>query len=195
VSPRFLPALITGMLAVGVLGSVSCSSSHKQTTSKANKDDWKAAANFSLEDNKGGMSTLADYKGKVVLLNFWATWCGPCKIEIPWFIEFQNTYKDRGFSVLGVALDDDGWKMVKPYIAEKKMNYPVMVGNDQISQLYGGISSVPTSFLIDREGRIQYVHIGLESKDVYEKEIQNLIAGQKTTADARIPSLDQLSTR
>jgi thiol-disulfide isomerase/thioredoxin len=126
----------------------------------------------------------SDYKGKVVLLNFWATWCGPCKIEIPWFIEFNKTYKDRGFAVLGVSLDDDGWKSVKPYIAEKKIDYTVVVGNDQVSKSYGDVESLPTTFIIDRDGRIAFVHMGLVGKDTYGEEIRSLLGrDQRATAN------------
>lgn len=163
-------------MAVSVL-AVGCSSSPKPNSPTTENRGRKPAANFRLTDSNGVQVALADYKGKVVLLNFWATWCGPCKIEIPWFIEFNKTYKDRGFAVLGVSMDDDGWKSVKPYLAEKKIDYTVLVGNDQVSQAYGGIDSLPTTFIIDRDGRIAFVHMGLVGKDTYKKEIQSLTAG------------------
>lgn len=144
--------------------------------------DRKPAANFTLVDASGAKVTLADYKGKVVLLNFWATWCGPCKVEIPWFIEFNKTYKDRGLAVVGVSLDDDGWKSVKPYLAEKKIDYTVVVGNDAVSKSYGDVDSLPTTFIIDRDGRIAFTHTGLVSKDTYEKEIQSLLGGDQRAA-------------
>jgi peroxiredoxin len=160
--------------------AVGCSSSPKGTPAESRK----VAANFSLADSNGAQVTLADYKGKVVLLNFWATWCGPCKVEIPWFIEFNKTYKDRGFAVLGVSLDDDGWKSAKPYLAEKKIDYTVVVGNDTVSKSYGDVDSLPTTFIIDRDGRIAFVHLGLVGKDSYEKEIRNLLGGERTASIA-----------
>ena len=135
----------------------------------------KPAANFSLEDAGGGKVQLTDLKGKVVLLNFWATWCGPCKLEIPWFEDFQNTLKGQGFTVLGVSMDDDGWKVVKPYIGSAKMNYPVVLGNDKMADSYGGIDAMPTTLLIDRNGRIAAVHTGLIGKDEYLKELVELL--------------------
>ena len=167
------------MLAVG------CSSSPKPTQATADNRDRKAAANFSLPDSTGAKIALADYKGKVVLLNFWATWCGPCKIEIPWFIEFNKAYKDRGLAVLGVSLDDDGWKSVKPYLADKKIDYPVVVGNDEVAKSYGGVDALPTTFIIDRDGRIAFVHMGLVGKDTYEKEIRSLLGGEQRAASGR----------
>jgi len=141
--------------------------------------DRKPAANFTLADASGAKVALTDYKGKVVLLNFWATWCGPCKVEIPWFMEFNKTYKDRGLAVVGVSLDDDGWKSVKPYLAEKKIDYTVVVGNDAVSKSYGDVDSLPTTFIIDQDGRIAFTHTGLVSKDTYEKEIQSLLGDQR----------------
>jgi peroxiredoxin len=135
----------------------------------------KLAPDFTLKDSTGASVKLSDYRGKVVLLNFWATWCGPCKIEIPWFIEFEQSYKDRKFAVLGVSLDDDGWESVKPYLQSNKINYRVMVGTDQLSQLYGGVDSLPTTFVLDREGRIAAHHVGLVSKGDYQHDIESLL--------------------
>ena len=180
-SSRISYALWTSLLAVSALVG-GCSSSPKRTSATADDPNRKPAPNFSLPDANGIRVTLADYKGKVVLLNFWATWCGPCKIEIPWFIEFNKTYQDRGFAVLGVSMDDDGWKSVKPYLAEKKIDYTVVVGNDQVSKSYGDIDSLPTTFIIDRDGRVAFVHMGLVGKDTYEKEIRSLLGRDRRAA-------------
>ena len=142
------------------------------------------APEFALKDADGRTVTLADYKGKVVLLNFWATWCGPCKIEIPWFADFEQKYKDRGFAVLGVAMDEEGWEVVKPYLAESKVNYRVILGNDTVAGLYGGVESLPTTFVLDRDGKIASTHVGLVSKSDYENEIMQLLEGAKSS-DAR----------
>jgi cytochrome c biogenesis protein CcmG/thiol:disulfide interchange protein DsbE len=109
---------------------------------------------FALPDANGAAVKLSYYKGKVVLLNFWATWYGPCKIEVPWFIAFERAYKDRGFAILRVSMDDDGWKAVRPFMAQHHRNYPVMVGNVRIPELFGGIGGLPTTLLIDRSCRI-----------------------------------------
>jgi len=118
---------------------------------------------------------IADYRGKVVLLDFWATWCGPCKIEIPWFMDMQRKNKDKGFEVLGVSMDDEGWEVVKPFLADLQVNYRVVIGNDTIAQLYGGVDALPTTFLIDRGGKIAAVHVGLASKKDFEDGIEQLL--------------------
>jgi peroxiredoxin len=172
---------VLGVLSIAALaaGLSACSSSTGKGPVKAAKDR-KAAPDFSLKDATGATVKMADLKGKVVLLNFWATWCGPCKVEIPWFIEFQQTYKDRNFTVLGVSMDDDGWASVKPYVTEKKINYRIVVGDDALARVYGGVESLPTTFVIDRFGRIASSHVGLISKKQYEDEIKRLL---EVTAD------------
>jgi peroxiredoxin len=169
-----LRALAVAALLCGLTG---CARPAPPVYKSTLKDPAKRnpAPDFTLRDSNGKTVRLADYRGQVVLLNFWATWCGPCKAEIPWFIEFQKSFKDKGFTVLGVALDDDGWDSVKPYLEHKQMNYPVVLGSPQVEAAYGGIESVPTSFVIDRQGRIASVHIGLITKDVYEADIQQLL--------------------
>jgi peroxiredoxin len=137
--------------------------------------DRRMAPDFTLNDATGQRVKLFEYRGKVVLLNFWATWCGPCKQEIPWFVEFQQTQEQRGFAVLGVSIDEDGWDSVKPYIEEKHINYPVMIGNDEVARLFGGLDSIPLTLIIDRSGRIAAIHAGLCRKDEYESDIKAVL--------------------
>jgi len=135
----------------------------------------KPAPDFTLLDAKGVNVKLSDYKGKIVLLHFWATWCGPCKIEIPWFIEFERTYKDRGFAVLGISMDEEGWKVVNPYIEQKRLNYRIAIGDDALAMRYGGIYALPTTLVIDRNGRIAAQHVGLKNKSTYEDDILQML--------------------
>jgi peroxiredoxin len=176
---KFLKVLVL----VAALSIVLSSCSRTCAVGKPSESsDLKPAPDFSLKDANGATVKLADYRGKVLLLNFWATWCGPCKIEIPWFMEFEQQYKNKGFEVLGVAMDDDGWTAVKPYIADRKFNYRVVLGNDSVASAYGGVDALPTTFVINQDGRILTSHIGLVNRDDYVKEITSLL---NTCADAR----------
>jgi peroxiredoxin len=134
----------------------------------------KTAPDFTLSDSKGASIRLSDYKGRVVLLDFWATWCGGCKVEIPWYMEFQSKYKDSGLSVIGVSMDEDGWKSVKPFLEKNPMNYSVVVGNPGLAKLYG-VDSMPMTLLIDRDGKIAASHVGMVDKDAFEGEIRVLL--------------------
>jgi cytochrome c biogenesis protein CcmG/thiol:disulfide interchange protein DsbE len=157
------------------LGLAACTSQIPEGTAVKPEEGRKSAPEFTLKGADGAPVALADYKGKVVLVNFWATWCSPCRIEIPWFIEFQKTYKDRGFTVLGLSLDEEGWDAVKPYVERRKMNYPIALGTDQLRFLYGGVDNLPTTFIVDKQGRIAATHIGLVSKSTYQKAIETLL--------------------
>jgi thiol-disulfide isomerase/thioredoxin len=135
-----------------------------------------ANMNFTLKDVEGRDVKLASLKGKVVLLDFWATWCGPCKIEIPWFIEFQKKYGPAGLQVIGVSIDDTQAKL-KPYVAQMKMNYPVLQGldHDDVQDAYGPMFGVPVTVVISRDGKMCAKHVGLSSKDAFEAEIKSLL--------------------
>jgi thiol-disulfide isomerase/thioredoxin len=135
-----------------------------------------ANMNFTLKDVDGKDVKLASLKGKVVLLDFWATWCGPCKIEIPWFIEFQNKYGKDGLQVVGVSTDDTQAKL-RPYVAQMKMNYTVLQGldRDDIQDAYGPLFGIPVTILISRDGKVCAKHVGLSSKDAFEREIKSLL--------------------
>ena len=168
-----------------------CSSMPRSVSAAANvkpEQERHPAPEFALKDANGKTVHLEDYKGKVVLLDFFATWCGPCKIEIPWFMEMERKNKDRGFAVLGVSMDDEGWDIVKPFLTDLGVNYRVVIGNDSTAQLYGGVDALPTTFLIDRNGKIASVHIGLASKKVFEDGIEQLLQAPggiiKDNADA-----------
>lgn len=179
---------ICALLAVAaVMAFSSCSDSSAAHVSNASTGGRKAAPDFTLQDANGASVKLSDYRGKVVLLNFWATWCGPCGVEIPWFVEFEQEYKSKGLEVVGVSMDEEGWSAVKPYVAEHKLNYRVLLGTDSVSQLYGGVESLPTTFIIDRDGKFAFSpHIGLAGKNEYLNEIQTLLGSKQTRAAWRV---------
>jgi cytochrome c biogenesis protein CcmG/thiol:disulfide interchange protein DsbE len=134
------------------------------------------AADFTLKDADGKSVKLSDYKGKVVLLNFWATWCGPCRLEIPWFVELQEKYRDQGFHVIGISVDDPP-EALPPFAKQFKVNYPLVVGVDRedVQKAYGPIFGVPMTFMIGRNGRICMKHVGPASKEQFESEIKSLL--------------------
>ena len=134
----------------------------------------KPAPDFALPADSGALLRLSSYQGKIVLLDFWATWCHGCKTEIPWYMEFQQKYKDRGLAVVGVSMDDDGWKSVRPYLNEHHLNYPVVIGNQDLAKQYG-VGELPVTLLIDRNGKIAESHAGMVDKSAFEADIQDLL--------------------
>jgi len=153
--------------------------------------DRKSAPDFVLKDGNGRDVRLSDYRGQVVLLDFWATWCEPCRVEIPWFTELQRKQKDRGFAVLGVSIYDDGWEAVKPFEARMKMNYRVLMGTDEAAHAYGGLDALPTTFLIDRQGSIAAIHVGLANRRDFEDGVERLLEAPRRSAAYRgaVPAL------
>ena len=135
----------------------------------------------SLEDSS---VTVGDYHGKVVLVNFWATWCDPCRVEIPWLIEMQNKYGAKGFTVLGIAMDEEGKSVVAPFVAKERydvngeklpMNYPIVVGNEKVAEKFGGLLGYPTSILISRDGKVLKRTTGLIDYDATTKLIEGAL--------------------
>jgi thiol-disulfide isomerase/thioredoxin len=132
------------------------------------------APEFKLAGFESKPLSLADFRGKVVLLNFWATWCGPCRAEIPDLVELQKKYKDQ-LQIIGLVVDDDDQEAVKKFITEFGINYPVALSTDEIRLQYGGVAALPTSFVIDAQGRVVQKHEGLRDPVLYEVEIRSLL--------------------
>ena len=140
------------------------------------------APDFTLKDLDGKDVSLSQYKGKVVLINFWATWCDPCYIEIPWLIEMQQKYAPKGFTILGVALDEEGKSVVAPWVAKERFNvngqkvpmsYPILLGNDATGDKFGGLLGYPTSILVSRDGKIIKRITGLISYEEISRAIES----------------------
>src|SRR5258708_9055533 len=142
------------------------------------EDIRKPAPGFTLTDSKGATVKLSDYKGKVVLLDFWATWCGGCKVEIPWFQEFESALGGRKFAVVGVSMDEDGWTAVKPFVEKSRLTYRMLLGDGPMADGYA-VSSMPATFLIDRKGRIAARYVGLVDKGDIERNIKTLLGRRK----------------
>lgn len=147
----------------------------------------KQAPAFTLEDINGKRVSLSNYKGKALLINFWATWCGPCKIETPWLVELRNKYASQGFEVLGVDSEGDAAKpgsdtwtkdktAVAKFTTQQKVSYPVLLNGDSISQPYGGLDDLPESFYVDRKGVVQFAQVGIDSESVIEGNIKKILA-------------------
>jgi thiol-disulfide isomerase/thioredoxin len=157
------------------------SSSRPKTPAGALDTTAKPAPDVKLKDLNGKDVSLADYKGKVVLVNFWATWCDPCRVEIPWLIDLQSKYASRGFTVVGVAMDEEGKSVVAPFIDQERfavqgkqlpIQYPILLGDDDAGEKFGGILGYPTSFLISRDGKQVLKIQGLRSYDEIAQAIE-----------------------
>ncbi len=135
---------------------------------------YSAAPDFSLQDLDGRPLNLAGYRGKVVLLDFWATWCTPCRGEIPHFVDLQDKYRDQGLQVIGISMDD-GVKPVREFYRQFKMNYPVGLGNEKVAEAYGGVLGLPITFLVGRDGRVAAKYVGEVQMSTLEQQIVSLL--------------------
>jgi thiol-disulfide isomerase/thioredoxin len=185
--------ILLAFIAVLVASVSGCNSrGWFKTSAQGNGRDAKDSAKGNLPNEPditfknldGKDVTLEGFKGKVVVVNFWATWCEPCRTEIPWMIEFQTKYADKGFTLLGVAMDDEGKSVVEPYVQKTQfdvdgrsmtMNYPIVLGNDDLAAKFGGLIGLPTTIVITRDGKIHKRFIGIVSHDELEKEIKALL--------------------
>ena len=186
-------SILLALLVVLSAGISGCNSrGWFKTSAQENESDTKGSSTANLPSEpdvtfknlEGQDVALARFKGKVVVVNFWATWCEPCQTEIPWMIGFQQKYADRGFTLLGVAMDDEGKSIVEPYVEKTQfdvdghsmtMNYPIVLGNDDLASKFGGLIGLPTTIVITRDGKIHKRFIGIVSHDELEKEIKALL--------------------
>src|ERR1700751_1230777 len=138
----------------------------------------KPAPDFTLQTLDGKNVTLSSLRGKAVLLNFWATWCGPCKVEMPWFVELQKEYGSQGLQIVGVAMDDSSAQDIQAFVKEMGVNYPILIGKEAVGQAYGGVDVLPTTFFIDRSGAIVAREFGLQSRSLFVDNIKKALGGQ-----------------
>jgi peroxiredoxin len=162
---RFASMFLLGVMPLSLASAAPLTAGH-------------SAPPFVLKQADGKPIGLTSYKGRVVLLNFWATWCAPCRVEMPWFEEFSKKYQSKGLEVIGISLDDGGWKKVQPALAKLNITYPVVLGDSKVSNSYGMGDLLPVTFLIDRTGKIQAVKEGFGKKEEFESTIEKLLAGK-----------------
>lgn len=143
--------------------------------SQAVESSDKKAPDFSLQDINGKTVKLSSYEGKVLILNFFATWCTPCRAEIPDFVELVDEYSEEGFLIIGISLDQGGINTVRDFVNKYKINYPVLLDDGNVSKEYGPVRSIPTTFLVDKKGNIVETIIGARKKDYFEKIIKPLL--------------------
>ena len=174
--------VVTGMLIAG-RHMARTGGSAASPIPAGNNIKGAAAPNFELTTLDGKKLRLSDLRGKAVLLNFWATWCGPCKIEIPWLEDLQKQYAPQGLQIVGISMDDDPPAKVAKFAQEEGINYTVVMGNDKVADLYGGVDGLPETFYIGRDGKIVSRVMGLIGHKEIEENIQSALKqGQGSTA-------------
>ena len=139
------------------------------------KNSWGDAPDFTLQSVEGKNVTLSSFKGKVIILNFWATWCPPCRMELPDFVELFSAYKDKGLIIIGVSLDEGGAATVKKFMKKQPLNYPILIGNQAVTTSYGGLRGIPTTFILDKDGNIKNKIVGARDRAFFENEIKEYI--------------------
>lgn len=171
---------IMSAMALLVYGASRTSKSQTANPAAGGDGQSRLAPDFELKSLDGRAVKLSDFRGKVVVLNFWATYCAPCRVETPWLIDFYRQYKTQGLEIVGVSMDDGDRQQVSDFVKEMNIDYSILMGNHTVGDAYGGTRFLPQSFLIDREGRIVKSMLGIQSKSDLEENIrQLLVRGQE----------------
>ena len=175
----FTIAIAAAMLFIGL----HMARKNQAAGSLAGQLAGKAAPDFDLQSLEGKSVKLSDFRGKAVLLNFWATYCGPCKIEMPWFVQMQNEYGPQGLQIIGIAMDDASTEDIAKFAKDLGVNYPILLGKESVGQSYGGVGVLPTTFFIDRNGKVTAREFGLQSRSVFVDNIKKALGqGQAVQA-------------
>jgi len=182
--PPNLFLLLSLLILIVTTNFSACNSGAANSKSSAATEPRPDEPVVTFKNLQGQDVPLASLKGKVVIVNFWATWCEPCRVEIPWMIGFQQKYADKGLTILGVAMDEEGKSVVEPYVQKTQfdvdghsatMNYPIVLGSDELAEKFGGLIGFPTTIVISRDGTVQKRYIGLADQADLEREIKGLL--------------------
>lgn len=180
----FILVLVTAIVAAMLLAGIHIARKNQAGGAVPGQLIGQSAPDFELQSLEGKNIKLSDFRGKAVLLNFWATYCGPCKIEMPWFVELQKQYGPQGFQIVGVAMDDASTEDIAKFAKEMGVNYPILLGKESVGQSYGGVGVLPTTFFVDRDGKITDREFGLQSRSVFVDNIKKAL-GRGQTVQAR----------
>jgi peroxiredoxin len=155
------------LLPVLVLIAVACEGKSKESANKA--------PDFKLAGLDGKSYSMADFKGKVILLDFWATWCGPCRMEVPHLKDLHAAYSEKGLAIVGVSVDQHGAAAVRPFVEKNQIPFVSLLADEAVVRAYGNVTAIPTTFLIDKKGNIQKVYRGYTDKHVFEEDVKKLL--------------------
>ncbi len=171
----FINSVFLIMLIFILVGCKETAEVEYELKSQEIKSADSLTPDFNLPTLEGGQITLSELRGKVVVIDFWATWCPPCREEIPGFIKLYDQYKDEGLEIIGISLDTGEKSKLSAFVKEWKINYPIVIGDDNVTRDYGGIRAIPTTFIIDKKGAIREKHIGYTLEKIFKEEIERLL--------------------
>ncbi len=174
-----IPVVVAAIIAAMLFAGIHAARKNRSAGSVTAQFRGQPAPDFELQSLDGKNVKLSDFRGKAVLLNFWATWCVPCKIEMPWFVELQKEYGPQGFQIVGVAMDDASTEDIAEFAKQMGVNYPVLLGKESVGQSYGGVAVLPTTFFIDRDGKLLTREFGLRSRSVFVDHIKEALGGSQ----------------
>jgi peroxiredoxin len=179
----FVVAIVAAVMIFAAIHQAKKSGNLQQRASMVGDVKGKTAPDFTLKTVDGKSVKLFDLRGKAVLLNFWATWCEPCKVEIPWFVDLQKQYGDKGLEIVGVAMDDNASpQKIEQFAKQLGVNYTILIGNDAVGDLYGGIENLPTTYYVGRDGKIVQRVVGLVGRKDTEEHIKTTLATHNASA-------------